>query len=69
MNPLNHKALALAIGILTIAGCVSTSADVWCKTNDPRRPTEAEYAGMDRVSREKMRTHNEYGVKLCGWKA
>jgi hypothetical protein len=48
-------------------GCVSASSDVWCLTNVPRQPTEAEYAGMDRQSRERMRTHNAYGAKRCGW--
>ena len=49
---------------LTLLGCVSAGSDVWCRTNDPRQPTEAEYAAMDRASKEKMRTHNAYDVKV-----
>lgn len=41
---------------------------MWCQTNEPRRPTEAEYAGMDRQSKMQMHTFNEYGAKRCGWK-
>lgn len=52
-----------------LPGCVGSGNDVWCQTNDPVRPTAAEYAGMDRQSKQRMRTHNAYGVKLCGWKA
>lgn len=55
----------------TIHGCASlgAGADVWCQTNDPRRPTEVEYEAMDRQSREDMRTHNAYGAARCGWRA
>lgn len=35
--------------------------------NSPRMPTAAEYAGMDRASKEEMRNHNQYGERHCGW--
>lgn len=50
-------------------GCASgASADVWCLTNEARRPTEAEYVAMDTTSKAAMRTHNAYGAERCGWK-
>ena len=53
--------------LLTIHGCAS-AGDVWCLTNEPERPTEAEYAAKDRQSKERMRTHNAYGQQHCGWR-
>lgn len=54
----------------TIHGCASTgvSADVWCRTNEPIRPTAEEYAAKDRASKERMAVHNAYGIERCGWR-
>ena len=54
---------------LTVLGCASKAEPDWCLTNSPRMPTEAEYAVMDRQSKEWMRDHNARGMKFCGWDA
>lgn len=53
-----------------IHGCatVPASADVWCQTNSPERPTPEEYAAKDRASKERMAVKNAYGVRHCGWR-
>lgn len=62
--------LTTILTAITLLGCAATAQgpDVWCSTNRPRTPTAAEYAGMDRASKEDMRTHNTFGAKQCGWK-
>lgn len=59
----------MSLMLPTLHGCAgSASADVWCLTNEARRPTEAEYVAMDTASKAAMRTHNAYGAARCGWK-
>lgn len=69
--PISKRRLAaclmLSLMLPMIYGCAS-AGDVWCQTNEPRRPTEAEYAGMDRISKEQMQNHNQYGTRRFGWR-
>lgn len=62
--------LAIVSIATTIAGCANSPppAVSWCDLNTPRRPTVAEYAAMDRISKEDMRIHNETGARDCGWR-
>lgn len=60
--------MLISIG-LTGLGCASKSQPDWCMVNAPRMPTAAEYAIMDRQSKEWMRDHNARGEKWCGWNA
>lgn len=40
----------------------------WCATNQPERPTHAQYALYSDAQKRAMDTHNTYGAKRCGWK-
>ena len=40
----------------------------WCATNQPERPTKAQYALYSAQQKRAMDTHNTYGAKRCGWK-
>lgn len=62
--------LMMLLTLPTVLGCakIAPSVDDWCATNEARRPTAAEYAGMDRLSKEAMHDHNMRGARWCGWR-
>ena len=58
----------LLLTVPLLSGCASSPRpDVWCLTNDPLRPSAAEFAAMDATAKRAMLAHNLYGQKLCGW--
>ncbi len=69
------KALAVVATCLALAGC-SLNAPVhldgliayWCETNEPERPTRAQYALYSEDDKRDMNAKNSYGEKHCGWK-
>lgn len=41
---------------------------IWCATESPIRPTEAQFKILSRKDKEAIVSHNEYGEAKCGWK-
>ena len=60
--------LTLLLTAPLVSGCAtSPTTGSWCLTNDPQRPSVAEFAAMDAAAKRSMLAHNLYGQKLCGW--
>jgi len=65
------KALILAV---FLAGCTSVSQpvqnprEVWCDTNQPRRPTVSVIEAMSRDELDEMNAYNARGTAWCGWR-
>jgi hypothetical protein len=67
--------IAAALALTLLAGCATAPRHLdgfiayWCATNDPERPTAAEYALYTEDRKRDMNAHNTYGEKHCGWRA
>lgn len=69
------RLIALTLIAAMLSGCAlgpPVEADgviaYWCATNQPERPTHAQYALYSDAQKRTMDTHNTYGAKRCGWK-
>ena len=69
------RLIAAALLASTLAGCalgppIEANGVVayWCATNQPERPTRAQYALYSDQQKRSMDTLNTYGAKNCGWK-
>lgn len=61
--------LLMSAALVLLNGCATmTTADEWCLTNRPFRPTTASLAAMSDREIADALTHNEYGAKRCGWR-
>ncbi|MDQ0317739.1 outer membrane lipoprotein SlyB [Amorphus orientalis] len=62
--------LSLSLIAATIAGCATdpdAGSNAWCQTNQPMRPTAAEYGAFSLARKIEMDSHNSFGTKWCGW--
>jgi hypothetical protein len=65
--------LVMSAALMSAGGCVTKTlpldaAAVWCATNSPQRPTQAEFNAMSDAGLEKAAAHNLFGEHNCGWK-
>lgn len=65
---------ALILAALVLAGCATTPApvqnprQVWCDTNQPRRPSVASVEAMQREELDEINAYNRQGSAWCGWR-